>query len=180
MRIEPLTLAGLCLVHPDRHQDARGFFARTFCRETFVRHGLEDCSLQCSISYNRSRGTLRGMHFQTSPHAETKLVRCSRGRAFDVVVDVRQRSPTFGQWFGVEISVENGLAVYIPHGFAHGFMSLEDETDLLYQMAEPFVPAAASGFRWDDPDIGIEWPIPPMVISERDASLPLLRELSYD
>ncbi|RDI54840.1 dTDP-4-dehydrorhamnose 3,5-epimerase [Microvirga subterranea] len=179
MRIESLSIPGLFLVHPDRHQDARGFFARTYCRETFLRHGLADCSLQCSVSHNVSRGTLRGMHFQSSPHTEAKLVRCSRGRAFDVAVDVRPDSTTFGRWFGIEISVENGVAIYIPRGFAHGFVALEDETDLFYQMAEPFVPAAAAGFRWDDPDVGIEWPTSPAVISERDASLPLLRNLQH-
>jgi dTDP-4-dehydrorhamnose 3,5-epimerase len=178
MRIEPLALAGLHLVRLDPHQDERGFFARTFCRETFLRHGLKDCGLQCSLSHNTSRGTLRGMHWQMAPHGEAKLIRCSRGAIFDVGVDIRRGSSTYGSWHGVELSAENGLAYYIPAGFAHGFVTLTDDADVIYQIADPYVPDVASGFRWDDPDVGIKWPIPPAIISERDASLPLLREHS--
>lgn len=177
MRIEPLSLSGLHLVHPDRHADDRGSFARTFCRATFLQHGLADCGLECSLSRNRLRGTLRGMHWQRPPHGEAKLVRCSRGAIFDVAVDIRQGSPSRGSWCGFELSAENGRAFYIPAGFAHGFVTLTDDADVFYQIADPYVPEAATGFRWDDPDVDIDWPIPPLLMSERDASLPLLREL---
>lgn len=177
MRFQKLPLSGAYLIVPDRQEDERGYFARTYCRQTILEKGLEDCGLQCSLSHNRASGTLRGMHFQKHPHAETKLVRCSRGSAFDVIVDLRPSSPTFAQWYGTELSQENVRALYIPKDFAHGFVTLRDETDVVYQMAEPFVPSAASGFRWNDGKVGIDWPVKPTVVSERDSALPPLKDL---
>jgi len=177
MRFHELPLSGAFLIVPDRKEDERGYFARTFCRRTFLERGLEDCSLQCSLSHNRARGTLRGMHFQMRPHGESKLVRCSRGSIFDVIVDLRPSSATFAHWYAAELTQENVHALYIPKGFAHGFVTLRDETDVVYQMAEPFVASAASGFRWDDSDVAIDWPLEPRVVSERDAALPALKDL---
>lgn len=177
MRIEEQSIAGLYLITLERSRDDRGYFARTYCRDTFVRHGLEDCANQCSVSHNRVRGTLRGLHLQLEPHGETKLVRCTRGRVWDVAVDLRAGSPTRGQWLGFELSPENGLSLYIPRGFAHGFLTLEDVSDVYYQMAEAYVPAAAAGVRWDDPELAITWPEPPVICSESDRALPALSEL---
>jgi dTDP-4-dehydrorhamnose 3,5-epimerase len=176
MRFEPQAIEGLLAVHPDRHADMRGYFTRTFCRDTFRQAGLADCCLQMSLSHNAIRGTLRGMHVQRPPYGETKLVRCSRGRVYDVAVDVRPGSATLGRWIGLELSAESGIAFYIPQGFAHGFVTLEDASDLVYQMAEPFVAEASAGFRFDDPDVGINWPLAPTVMSDRDRALPSLSE----
>ena len=177
MHFQDLPLSGAYLIVPDRKEDERGYFARTFCRRSFLERNLKDCSLQCSLSHNRVRGTLRGMHFQMRPHGETKLVRCSRGAIFDVMVDLRPSSPTYGHWYGAELTQENAHALYIPNGCAHGFITLRDETEVVYQMAEPFVASAASGFRWDDPEVAIEWPLEPTVVSKRDAALPPLKSL---
>jgi len=176
MRFEATPLAGAYLVRPDRREDDRGHFARTYCRDTFRERGLADCGLQCSTSYNRRRGTLRGLHLQRPPHIENKLVRCTRGAVFDVAVDLRPGSPTRGRWHGVALDPGNGLAFYIPSGFAHGFLTLADDSEVYYQMAEPYVPEAAAGVRWDDPDLAIAWPFPPLVLSEADRRLPALRE----
>ena len=175
MIFENLKLEGALLIRPDRHVDERGYFARTYCRETFLARGLKDCSLQCSTSFNQRRGTLRGLHLQREPHGETKLIRCVRGHVFDVIVDVRDGSPSYGQWHAEHLSAENGLGLYVPGGFAHGFMTLMDETELLYQMADPFVPASAAGIAWNDPALAIGWPLEPIVISARDRSLPTLK-----
>jgi dTDP-4-dehydrorhamnose 3,5-epimerase len=175
MTFEGLPLQGALLIRPDRHVDERGYFVRTYCRETFLERGLKDCSLQCSASFNASHGTLRGLHFQQRGHAETKLVRCIRGAVFDVIVDIRADSPTFGRWHAEHLDTANGLSLYIPAGFAHGFITLSDETELLYQMAEPYVPNSAAGIVWNDPDIAIRWPMEPTVISAKDRSLPSLK-----
>jgi len=175
MIFENLMLDGALLIRPDRHVDERGYFARTYCRETFLAQGLKDCSLQCSSSFNLRRGTLRGLHLQREPHGETKLIRCVRGQVLDVIVDVREGSPSYGLWHAEHLSAENGLSLYVPGGFAHGFMTLIDETELLYQMADPFVPASAAGIVWNDPDLAIGWPFEPIVISARDRSLPTLK-----
>lgn len=177
MQLQDLPLSGAYLIVPEVHEDERGYFARTFCRKTFLEAGLEDCSLQGSLSHNKAKGTLRGMHFQSPPHGETKLVRCSRGSIFDVIVDVRPSSPTFAQWYAAELNQDNVHALYIPKGFAHGFVTLRDETEIFYQMAEPFVASAASGFAWNDAEVGIDWPIEPTLVSERDAALPPLKDL---
>ena len=168
-------LAGAFLIELEIHSDERGSFARSFCVREFQDRGLDSTVVQCSLSYNARRGTLRGMHFQQHPHEETKLVRCARGAMYDVIVDLRPESPTFCQWEGFELVAEPGrpsAMVYIPKGFAHGFLTLRDETEVFYQMSEFFAPAAARGFRWNDPAFGIEWPEPVRVISDRDRNYP--------
>ncbi len=176
MRFEELTLAGAFVVSLERQHDGRGWFARTFCRDEFTAHGLVSDFIQCSASFNAHRGTLRGMHFQRAPHAETKLVRCTRGAVFDVLLDLRPRSATYCRWQAVELSEENGAAVYIPAGIAHGFQSLSPASEVFYQIAERHVPEASAGVRWDDPAFGINWPIRPPILSDRDAGFSDFRE----
>lgn len=156
-------------------QDERGFFARSYCRREFEAHGLNPQVAQCNVSYNRQRGTLRGMHYQLAPDAEAKLIRCVRGALYDVVIDVRGDSPTFRQWTAVELRAGNGTPsrmLYVPEGFAHGFLTLEDHTEVFYQMSSFYAPEAARGFRWNDPGFSVDWPEPVRVISERDRSYP--------
>jgi dTDP-4-dehydrorhamnose 3,5-epimerase len=178
MIIREMGLAGLRVIEPERHEDERGFFARTFSRAEFVAAGLAPVGEECSISFNRERGTLRGMHFQREPIAEDKLVRCTRGRIWDVAVDARPASETFGRWVAAELDEEKGWALYIPRGFAHGFITLEPSTEVFYQCSPRYEAAAAAGFRWDDPDVGIDWPLEPLVVSARDRGLPFLRGLA--
>lgn len=180
MLIKRLELEGLCLVEPERRTDPRGFFARTFCEKEFAAAGLPSRFPQCNVSYNRARGSLRGLHYQARPHPEGKLVRCTRGAIFDVAVDIRPESPTFCRWAGVELSAENRLALYIPPGFAHGFQTLGDDCEVFYQMSEPYHQDLARGLRWNDPAFGIAWPIPEPAMSERDAALPLMDRKSFD
>jgi dTDP-4-dehydrorhamnose 3,5-epimerase len=173
MRFVPLDLNGPYLIELDRHEDDRGFFARTWCREEFAEHGLDPKVAQCSLSRNTHAGTLRGMHFQRYPHAETKVVRCTRGAIFDVIIDLRETSSSRGRWFGAILDAEQGTALYIPHGFAHGFQSLVDDSDVLYLISEPYAPASSDGVRWDDPAFGIEWPeAVRRTISSRDDAWP--------
>ncbi len=167
-------LAGVLIVELQPVEDERGFFARSYCAAEFAARGLAAAMPQCSVSYNARRGTLRGLHYQAAPHEEDKLVRCTSGAVFDVVVDLRPGSPTHRCWLGVELSAANRRALYVPKGFAHGFLSLEDRTEMLYMISVPFVAGAARGVRWNDPALGIRWPAEPAVISERDASHPLL------
>jgi dTDP-4-dehydrorhamnose 3,5-epimerase len=167
-------LAGAYIVDVNRLEDERGFFARSFCVEEFRGLGLATEMSQCSVSFNALRGTLRGLHFQAAPHEEEKLVRCTRGAVFDVIVDIRPESPTYRRYFGAELTAENQRALYIPKGFAHGFLSLVDETELYYMISVAHVPGAARGLRWNDPALNINWPFPPRVISNRDAEFPLL------
>lgn len=169
----PTPLAGAFVLDLKRHEDERGFFARSFCREEFVENGLNPDVAQCNVSFNPSRGTLRGMHFQTAPHAEDKLVRSTRGAIWDVIVDLRPDSPTYKKWYGVELSATTRRAIYVPKGFAHGFQTLTDDAEVLYMMAEFYHPDSASGVRWDDPAFGIEWPIANPSMSDRDRSFPL-------
>ena len=169
-----LALKGVYLIEPEQREDERGFFARTFCVEEFSAHSLDTTVAQCNVSYNRRRGTLRGLHYQAPPYAEVKLVRCTAGAAFDVVVDIRPDSPTFKKWLGVELSAKNRKMLYIPEGFAHGFQTLEDHTELFYQMSKVYVPEAARGIRWNDPTLGISWPLHVTVISSEDKVLPVL------
>lgn len=170
MRFIETNLAGAWIVEPERLEDERGYFARTFCREEFAANGLETEFVQASISYNQRRGTLRGMHFQIAPHSETKLVGCTRGAIFDVIVDLRKESPTFQKHVGMRLDAESKRVLYIPEEFAHGFLTLDDDTEVAYQMSVPFAPGHARGFRWNDPIVAIGWPSsPPVVISERDA-----------
>lgn len=165
-------LKGVYLIEPELLQDTRGFFARSWCRQEFRDHGLDSRLSQCSISFNRLKGTVRGMHYQAAPHGEGKLVRCTHGSVYDVVVDLRRDSRTFCRWFGVELSASNHAAVYIPEYCAHGFQALENDTELFYQMTVAHTPEAARGLRWNDPALGIELPLPVSVIAERDATYP--------
>ncbi len=174
MKFIETELKGAYIIEPEHLEDERGFFARTFCEQEFAAHGLEIRFVQCSVSFNRRKGTLRGLHYQAAPHAEVKLVRCTAGAAFDVVVDIRPGSPTYKRWLGVELSSGNHKMLYIPEGFAHGFQSLEDRTELFYQISKAHAPEAARGIRWDDPAIGISWPMKPLVVSARDQGFPVL------
>jgi dTDP-4-dehydrorhamnose 3,5-epimerase len=167
-------LAGAYLLDLERLTDDRGFFARVYCGEEFAARGLGPDLRQCSVSYNARRGTLRGMHYQAAPHEEHKLVRCTSGAIFDVIVDIRGSSPTYRCWFGAELSGENRRALFIPPGFAHGFVSLTDDTEVYYMISVAHAPHFSRGFRWNDPAFGIEWPLLPVVISSRDAAYPLL------
>ncbi len=176
MRFQETPLEGVYTVDLDRIEDDRGFFARSFCDKEFAARGLNSHFVQCNVSYNRLAGTLRGMHFQAEPHGEAKLVRCTMGAIYDVIVDVRPESPTYRKWFGAEISAENRMALFIPHGFAHGFQTLVDNSEVLYQMSEFFHPDSARGIRWDDPVLAIRWPLPTAIISAKDRAYPLLEK----
>jgi len=178
MRFLPLEIPGLWRIELEKLEDDRGFFSRLFCSDTFRERGLCVDFPQWSISFNNRCGTLRGLHFQAAPHEEIKLVSCIRGAVFDIAVDVRANSPSRGRWAAVELSADNRSALYIPAGFAHGFQTLEDDTELLYHISEPYRPELGRGVRWDDPDLAIAWPpVHERVISSRDAALPRLRDL---
>ena len=170
MRFCETTLQGAFIVEPTQLQDERGFFARSWCQREFQRHGLNPRMAQCNISYNKKRGTVRGMHYQVAPHEEAKLVRCTRGAIYDVIIDLRPDSDTYLNWFGIELTDENRKMLYIPEQFAHGFQTLVDEVEVFYQMSEFYAPECARGFRWDDPAFGIQWPMPVNVISQKDES----------
>lgn len=172
MVFKELELSGAYLIEPDRHEDERGFFARTWCRREFEDHGLNPQLVQCSMSRSLREGTLRGLHYQSPPHAEAKLVRCTAGAIYDVIVDLRPGSPTFRQHVGLVLSAGDNCALYVPEGLAHGFLTLADRCDVFYQMSAFYEPAAARGVRWNDPAFGIRWPAPIRVISERDRSYP--------
>ncbi len=161
-------LPGSWIIDIDPIEDDRGFFARSFCQEEFAAHGLDANLAQCNISYNHTRGTLRGMHYQKPPHEEAKLVRCTVGAIFDVIVDLRADSATFTRHFSVELSARNRRALFIPKGFAHGFQTLEDGTEVFYQMSTLYVPHSAAGFRYDDPAFALPWPEPVTQVSEKD------------
>jgi len=165
-------LKGAYLVAPEGITDERGFFARSWCEKEFRALGLAPRIVQCSISYNRMQGTLRGMHYQVPPFEEEKLVRCTRGSIHDVIIDLRHDSKSFGKHFGVTLTAENRTMVYIPKGFAHGFLTLEDDTEIFYQMSEFYAPECGRGVRWNDPAFGIEWPGEVRVLSEKDRSYP--------
>lgn len=172
MRFRELSLAGAYLIEPERLTDDRGFFARIWCNREFQAVGLSSELAQASISYSRVQGTLRGMHYQAAPHEEVKLVRCTSGGVYDVIIDLRTGSPTFGRWEAVELTAQNRLMIYIPKGFAHGFLTLEDDTEVEYHMSEYYSPECARGVRWNDPTFQVCWPMVPRVISERDATYP--------
>lgn len=157
-----------------RIEDDRGFFARSFCQQEFVDKGLNPRVAQCNISFNRRRGTLRGMHFQVKPYEEAKVVRCTRGAIWDVIVDLRADSPTLHRWHGVELSAESRRSLYIPEGFGHGFQTLTEDVEVLYLMSEFYRPDAGRGLRWDDPKLAICWPLPDPIVSAKDQSYPLL------
>lgn len=174
MRFVKTPLPGVWVVEPDRLTDERGWFARTFDAKEFDARGLNADVVQCNTSFNARRGTLRGMHYQADPHGEQKLVRCVAGAVFDVAIDLRPDSATYCKWHGVELSAENGRALYVPAGLAHGFQTLADATEVFYQMGAPYVPDAARGVRFDDPAFGIVWPDVDvaLTVSERDGSYP--------
>lgn len=172
MQFTSSRIAGVWLLDPERRSDERGHFARTWCVREFAERGLDTRLVQCNISFNRQRGTLRGMHYQAAPHGECKLVRCTRGAIFDVVVDLRPDSPTYLAWEGWELTPENGRQLFIPEGIAHGFETLEDASEVAYQMSEFQHPDSARGVRWNDPTFGIEWPLEPVCMSQRDRSYP--------
>lgn len=183
-------LKGAFIIELERLEDERGFFARTFCQKEFEEHGLNPCVAQCNISYNRKKGTLRGMHYQAAPYEEAKLVSCIRGAIYDVIIDLRPDSDTYCQWFAIELTSLNSqlstlipqpstlishlssLNLYVPEGFAHGFQTLEDDTVVFYQMSEFHYPESGRGIRWDDPAFGIEWPLSVRVLSDRDKAYP--------
>lgn len=165
-------LRGVFEIEIERHVDERGFFARTWCKKEFEEHALDSRVAQSSISFNARRGTLRGVHYQAAPCAETKIVRCTQGSVYDVVLDLRGDSPTFKKWISVILSAEQRNMIYIPEGCAHGFLTLADNTEVQYQMTEFFAPESARGVRWDDPAFGITWPEKVEVISERDRTYP--------
>ena len=169
-------MLGAVIIDVEPFEDERGFFARSFCSREFAAHGLSPHVAQCSISFNRTRGTLRGLHFQRPPHAEVKLVRCTAGVLYDVIIDLRPDSLTFRRHFGVELSARNRKMLYVPEGFAHGFQTLQDDTEVCYQMSTPFCRDAAAGVRWNDPAFAIDWPLAVTVISERDRTYPDFRE----
>jgi dTDP-4-dehydrorhamnose 3,5-epimerase len=172
MRFEETLLGGAYVVDLEPHADERGFFARAFCEREFAEHGLPARFPQCNVSRNERMGTLRGMHFDVAPQPEAKLVRAVAGAIYDVIVDLRPGSSTFLQWIAVELSAAKGRALFVPGGFAHGFLTLADHTDVFYQMSDFFQPERARGFRWNDPRFNIRWPTAPSVISSRDAAYP--------
>ena len=172
MTFKETKLQGAFIIEPEMLIDERGAFARTFCRRDFERHGLNGNISQCSISLNTRKNTLRGMHYQRKPCAEAKLVRCSRGVIYDVIVDLRYDSATFKQWTSVEISAENRKIVYVPIDFAHGFQTLTDDTEVIYQMSQFYSPGHADGFRWNDPSFKIKWPSDNFIISSKDQNYP--------
>jgi len=177
MKIHSTRLLGLILIEPKRFGDHRGFFAETYSRRTFASLGVDIAFVQDNHSLSAAVGTVRGLHFQAPPHAQAKLVRCGRGAIFDVAVDIRLGSPTYGKWAGFTLSADNGAQLYIPKGFAHGFVTLEADSEIVYKCSEYYAPEAEGALRWDDPDIGIEWPIMGnAILSEKDASAPLLAD----
>jgi dTDP-4-dehydrorhamnose 3,5-epimerase len=166
------TLKGVFLIELERREDERGFLARTWCQCEFEAHGLYTRWVQCNISFNKRKGTLRGMHYQAAPYAEAKLVRCTSRAVYDVVLDVRRDSPTFKQWLAVELTADNRCMLFIPEGLAHGFQTLADDTEVFYQMSEFFAPEYAKGVRWNDPAFDITWPADERTMSERDRNYP--------
>ncbi|HZM00578.1 MAG TPA: dTDP-4-dehydrorhamnose 3,5-epimerase family protein [Planctomycetota bacterium] len=174
MRFVPLEIPGAFLVKRLPSRDERGSFARSFCAAEFAAHGLDPRVAQCSFSHNPRRGTLRGMHYQEAPHEEAKLVCCLRGGLHDVIVDLRPGSPALRRWVAVPLSADDDRSLYVPPGCAHGFLTLQDDTLVLYQMSTPYVPGVARGVRWDDPALGIDWPARPSLVSKADSAYPLL------
>lgn len=172
MKFTRTELGDVLIIDQQPHRDVRGFFARTFCRDELLAEGVKFDVFQANASFNAKAGTVRGMHFQTAPHEEPKIVSCVRGAIHDVVIDLRRDSPTFRRWIGVDLTEENRRALYVPPGFAHGFQALKDATEVNYLMGAPYVAGAASGVRWNDPAFAVRWPLPVSVISERDDSYP--------
>jgi dTDP-4-dehydrorhamnose 3,5-epimerase len=179
MKFIETPLEGAYLIEIEPISDQRGFFARSWCEHEFGDHKLNSNLVQCNISFNTKKGTLRGMHYQIKPHEEAKLVRCTQGSIYDVVVDIRPNSPTFRSWHGVNLSSNNRKMLYIPEGFAHGFQTLEDNTEVFYQMSNFYHGESARGLKWDDPDVGIDWILKDnLIISERDQGYPSIKEIN--
>lgn len=172
MRFEPLRLPGAFLIEREPIEDERGFFARTWCAEEFAANGLCTHIAQCSVSFNRRKSTLRGMHYQAAPHEETKLVRCTRGAIYDVLLDLRPESPTYREWIAEELTEQNGRQLYVPAGVAHGFQTLVDDTEVYYQISEPYVASLARGVRWNDTAFRMTWPEGARTMSQRDQTYP--------
>jgi dTDP-4-dehydrorhamnose 3,5-epimerase len=172
MIFEKSKLNGAFIIHLEPKVDERGFFARSWCRQEFEQQGLDSHLAQCNISFNSKKGTLRGMHYQASPYAETKLVRCTKGAIYDVVIDLRTQSPTYKEWIGMTLTAKNRDMIYVPEGCAHGFLTLEEESEVFYQMSQIYDAPSARGLRWDDPAFRIAWPTEPELISERDRTYP--------
>ena len=173
MKFIETPLAGAFVIELERIDDERGFFARTWCEDEFRARGLDAHVAQCNVSFNHRKGTLRGMHYQAVPHVESKVVRCTRGAIYDVIIDLRAASPTRNRWFAAELTADNRRALYVPREFAHGFLTLQDDAEVFYQMGRAYVEGAGRGVRWNDPAFAIEWPAAPHGISERDANWPL-------
>ena len=176
MKFIPTAIPGAYVIELERIGDDRGFFARAWCTEEFEREGLNPSLRQCNVSFNERRGTLRGMHYQAAPGAEAKIIRCTMGAIYDVILDLRETSAAFGQWFAEELSCVNRRMLYAPEGVAHGFLTLHDGSEVFYQMTQAYDPTLVRGVRWDDPAFGIVWPIPISVLSTRDASFPNFRK----
>jgi dTDP-4-dehydrorhamnose 3,5-epimerase len=172
MKFNSVPLGGAHLVELEPVADERGFFARSWCAEEFRSYGLNPGLAQCSLSFNKRKGTLRGMHYQAEPHAEVKLVRCTSGVIYDVILDLRPASPTYCKWFAIELTAANRKMLYIPEGIAHGFQTLADDTEVFYQISVSYHPESARGVRWNDPLFAIEWPVRDLILSERDRSFP--------
>jgi dTDP-4-dehydrorhamnose 3,5-epimerase len=166
------------IIELEKKSDHRGFFARTFCAQEFAEHGLKPTVAQCNLSFNHKKGTVRGMHYQISPATETKLVRCTQGAIYDVIIDMRPESPTFLSYIGVELTPDNYRALYVPAMFAHGYQTLTDDSEVMYQVSEFYTPGYERGLRYNDPDLQIDWPLDVTVISEKDANWPLLRMMT--
>jgi dTDP-4-dehydrorhamnose 3,5-epimerase len=175
MKFKETRLKGAYVIKPERQADERGFFARTFCQKEFEKQGLNPKIVQCNVSYNKKKGTLRGMHYQAAPYEEAKVVSCSKGTIYDVIIDLRHDSPTYCRWFAVELSAANYKMLYVPQGFAHGFQTLEDDTVVNYMMTEFYHPECARGVRWDDPAFGIKWPLPNPIMSKNDMNYQRMR-----
>ena len=178
MRFVETAIAGVHVIEVDKQEDERGSFARIYCADAFHAHGLELPDRQMAISHNRVKGTLRGLHFIEEEAGEAKLVRCIRGAIFDVAVDLRRKSPTFARHVAIHLNAERGNAIHLPRGVAHGFITLEADSDVLYQFSQPHRVGLEKGVRWNDPDLGIKWPIVPALLSDRDRALPFLSELT--
>ena len=174
MKFEETNLKGAYIIEIEKNEDYRGFFARTVAKNSFLKLNLEIELFQSNVSFNKKAGTLRGMHYQKHPHEEVKIVRCTKGKIYDVIIDLRTDSNSYKKWFGIELTYENHKMMYVPKGFAHGFLTLEDESEVFYQMSDSYVPESALGIHWNDKSIGIKWPRSPSVISDRDNSYPLI------
>ena len=172
MKFVEIELSGAHVIEPEKLGDERGFFARIWCEKEFADHGLKPGIVQSNVGFSPKAGTLRGLHFQIQPHAEIKVLRCPRGAIFDVIVDLRPESPTFKQWHGVELSAENGKMIYVPEGFAQGYLTLAENTEIYYHTSEFYHPESASGIRYDDAEFALEWPVPIEVISDQDQNWP--------